>query len=650
MTATSRARALAAGRARCSLARLARWALARARSAPWPCSWAPCASSRCSTAAGGCLRTIVMVAIITLVGGLVRGRCTCPPRCSPLLQAAALLVSLALLFARDEARWGFLPGPAAIARLRELAAQGRDYAEATQAAGRTRPGPAPAHRRGDRPGRPGGGHAGGRPGPARDDPGAAGALFVVPWAINRGSAPGWTFVVVAAGLAGGPVGHSSGSGRRCWSPEARPGSPGVGPRRGRSHHSPGPARRWARLPARSRRTGRHRHRVPAAGPVEVDALVSLRRSLVSNDTRPVITLATTATRPDYLRLSILELFDGEQWQPVGPQRDRPPAAGPRRWQRAVSRSATRRPAWRSTSSTSVRLGGTTLPSPNGSYLSLNDWPVVVGPAHLAAPARGRGHRRGGPDRPRGNGPGPRRRRPAGGQHGALPVPSRCSARTSPTRPPLTGEELPQLAREITAGSATPFDAAIALQRWFTTDGGFTYSTQVEGGSDEDALAAFLEERVGYCEQFAADDGPDGPVGRHPGPGGGRVHPGPPRGQPVGRARDRCPRLARALDGLGRVGPVRADTRSPDDHDPGVHPRRSRPTPTSCTDAASARRLRQRRRRPTRLPDERGRRCAGSHEPHGALPVLLSILVVLAGPAPAARGCSARSPSAPPAHR
>ncbi len=69
--------------------------------------------------------------------------------------------------------------------------------------------------------------------------------------------------------------------------------------------------------------------------------------------------------------------------------------------------------------------------------------------------------------------------------------------------PLTGEELPQLARDITAGSATPFDAAIALQRWFTTDGGFTYSTQIEGGSDEDALATFLDERVGYCEQFAA---------------------------------------------------------------------------------------------------------------------------------------------------
>jgi hypothetical protein len=66
-----------------------------------------------------------------------------------------------------------------------------------------------------------------------------------------------------------------------------------------------------------------------------------------------------------------------------------------------------------------------------------------------------------------------------------------------------GPELPQLAREITAGAASPFDAAIALQRWFTTEGGFTYSTDVQGGAGEDALAAFLEQRVGYCEQFSA---------------------------------------------------------------------------------------------------------------------------------------------------
>jgi hypothetical protein len=42
---------------------------------------------------------------------------------------------------------------------------------------------------------------------------------------------------------------------------------------------------------------------------------------------------------------------------------------------------------------------------------------------------------------------------------------------------------------------------MALQEWFTTSGGFRYSTAV---ADADAdMASFLGRRVGYCEQFAA---------------------------------------------------------------------------------------------------------------------------------------------------
>ena len=61
----------------------------------------------------------------------------------------------------------------------------------------------------------------------------------------------------------------------------------------------------------------------------------------------------------------------------------------------------------------------------------------------------------------------------------------------------------ELAREVTATAQTPYDKAVALQRWFTRDGGFTYSTSVKSGADADYIAEFLEERVGYCEQFAA---------------------------------------------------------------------------------------------------------------------------------------------------
>ncbi len=443
-------------------------------------------------------RTIVVVAIVVLVGGLARSL-RVPAPLQPLLQFAALLVSLALIFARSEARWGFVPGPASFARLRELAAQGRDYSMATVP-------------------------------PAGPDPGLLllivagiglaalvvdtlaagldlpgmtllplGALFVVPWLVNRGSAPWWAFVLVALGWLAVLSALQRDRASR-WSPGARAGSPGTG------LAIAGATTALAliaggvvtlRGPAEPVEIGGG----SGGGTVQVDALVSLRRSLVGNDVRPVLTLATTAARPDYLRLAILELFDGEQWQPVGPNQTAP--LPPARADGSVP--AVDRPPGGPLAEYQIDvgpLGGTTLPSPSGSYLSLGDWPVVWD-QRTSLPLRADG------DTVEGT------RISLVATAPALDPDDLRAASTVPPRPeqvfgenladptPLTGEELPQLARDITAGSATPFDAAIALQRWFTTDGRFTYSTQIEGGSDENALTSFLEERVGYCEQFAA---------------------------------------------------------------------------------------------------------------------------------------------------
>ncbi len=71
-------------------------------------------------------------------------------------------------------------------------------------------------------------------------------------------------------------------------------------------------------------------------------------------------------------------------------------------------------------------------------------------------------------------------------------------------PPLVGS----LTNDVTAGLANNFDRAVALQDFFRTDGGFTYSlAQSENGNGSDELAAFLtpgpDGRVGYCEQFAS---------------------------------------------------------------------------------------------------------------------------------------------------
>ena len=66
----------------------------------------------------------------------------------------------------------------------------------------------------------------------------------------------------------------------------------------------------------------------------------------------------------------------------------------------------------------------------------------------------------------------------------------------------------QLAAEVTQDKTTRFEKAVALQNWFRSTGGFTYSLDTAtAGNGYAALTEFLTEgpggRVGYCEQFAS---------------------------------------------------------------------------------------------------------------------------------------------------
>ncbi len=439
-------------------------------------------------------RSIVVVAAVTLTGVLVRA-VRAPAPLQPVAQAVALLVTLVALFVGESARWGFLPGPAAITALRELAASGRAFAEQTVA-------------------------------PAGFDPGLQllvvagvglvalvvdtlavgldlpgltlaplGALFVVAWAIGRGQAPPLAFVLVAVAwllvLASTQRDRVAG-----WGPGARPGSAlatfGIGAVAvvlalvaGGLTALRGPAGSIGDFGVGT-----------GGGTVTLDAMVSLRRSLVQNDDRVVLSFATTAQSPDYLRLAVLEAFDGEQWRSAGPAElgARPPLA-------PSGVGAGTGPL------TEYRLDvgpltGTTLPSPSGTIASLNDWPVAFD-QRTSLPVRTdgatiQGERVGLVAAVPALDAQVLRAASTAGTAGAALDPANLA---DPS--PVVTEELGELAREVTAGAETPYDAAVALQRWFTTDGGFTYSTAIEGGSDDDALATFLDERVGYCEQFAA---------------------------------------------------------------------------------------------------------------------------------------------------
>ncbi|GAA3229880.1 hypothetical protein GCM10017691_22340 [Pseudonocardia petroleophila] len=63
----------------------------------------------------------------------------------------------------------------------------------------------------------------------------------------------------------------------------------------------------------------------------------------------------------------------------------------------------------------------------------------------------------------------------------------------------------EIAQQVTAGAATDFDRAMALQEYFTgPDSEFTYDLATAPPAGDDALVEFLTVgRVGYCEQFAS---------------------------------------------------------------------------------------------------------------------------------------------------
>jgi hypothetical protein len=60
----------------------------------------------------------------------------------------------------------------------------------------------------------------------------------------------------------------------------------------------------------------------------------------------------------------------------------------------------------------------------------------------------------------------------------------------------------ELARDVTAGSTTPYETALALQNWFRDPSEWSYSLDVQAGHSNSAMESFLSERVGYSEQFA----------------------------------------------------------------------------------------------------------------------------------------------------
>ncbi|WP_306212727.1 transglutaminase TgpA family protein [Actinoplanes sp. RD1] len=60
-----------------------------------------------------------------------------------------------------------------------------------------------------------------------------------------------------------------------------------------------------------------------------------------------------------------------------------------------------------------------------------------------------------------------------------------------------------LVRQLTRGKDTEYDKVLALYEYFSKENGFSYSLQAPDLDDSSAIASFLDNKAGYCQQYAA---------------------------------------------------------------------------------------------------------------------------------------------------
>ena len=321
-------------------------------------------------------------------------------------------------------------------------------------------------------------------------------------------------------------------------------------------------------------------------------MVDLKRDLVRGADVDLVRVRTTDPDPSYLRITVLNTFDGTAWRPSG--RDIP------------TRAAGRRPGRRDRPGSTPTWSTRRLPVHDRGQRVLH-----LAVAADAVPGRLRRRARRLALRPvhAWTSSAPPTDQTTAGLH--LPVdalqlsPTASAARGRGRRRPLSvftpNTALPsRLPRSVgAAGPAghprarrTKFEQAVALQQWFREDGGFRYSLARPGRQRHrgpGVVPGHRQERPGrLLRAVRRGDGGDGPHPRHPLAGGGGLPAGRqhrPRGH-LGLQHPRPARLAGDVLRRRRLGAVRADPAEPHRGRPRLHhPAGCRPRPRSSSSNA-----------------------------------------------------------------
>ncbi|MFW2513546.1 transglutaminaseTgpA domain-containing protein [Demequina sp. SO4-13] len=226
--------------------------------------------------------------------------------------------------------------------------------------------------------------------------------------------------------------------------------------------------------------------------------LDLRTSLTANSTSPVLVYETTGDRPDSFRLYTLTDFDGVQWAREATETPVQPAAGRPLWTAPID-------DWDGRERSRIEmqvldLTETNLPLPptprsveiEGDWFYDAERDEVVGEGVTARDVRysmvtdTQFHQE-------------EELEAAQAQidEGAAPE----DPRYLDISPAIDSGRVQTLAREVTAGTSSRYEQALALQGYLRNASEFTYDTSVDptGG---DAISTFLDDREGYCVQFA----------------------------------------------------------------------------------------------------------------------------------------------------
>ncbi|MFD5317342.1 DUF3488 and DUF4129 domain-containing transglutaminase family protein [Streptomyces sp. NPDC127098] len=231
--------------------------------------------------------------------------------------------------------------------------------------------------------------------------------------------------------------------------------------------------------------------------VSVNPIVALQDQLNQQQDRPVLTYRTTSGEQSdmYLRLIALDQFTGQEWRSSRWYENETPNPP---WQvPGLSDEVAATPV-----TTTVQVAdyyaqdSLPVPYPATSVTVEGNWLFDRGTQTLVTNQNGR------------TSAGASYEiehllvEPTADQLAAAPPASRELVDYYTRVPDDLPEQVALTALDVTSGAANDFERAMALQDWFTQDGGFRYDTTVASGSGTQAIVNFLQQKEGFCVHFA----------------------------------------------------------------------------------------------------------------------------------------------------